>query len=487
MITIEREPLDQAARHDLQGLFALERLHHHRPGASVYLARDLEYDEPVAVKVLARASDPDAAAEEEFHRAAAAAASLEHRHIVPLYSAGASDRLFWYSSEFIPGRSLAAALESDGPMELEACLRMVEQVAQALGHAHRVGVVHADLKPANVLVDAAGDAHVTDFWVPWVLAQRHALAVPARSTHGGVVRHRSLRRREPRPAADQYALAALVYECLGGSTPGAADAMAALVSGHAPDTIPPLSAARPDVPAHVSLAVARALRPSPDARFASVLDFAGALDAPHERLVEPQRATEALRLLTVDTEWQPEPRSRPPRRRWVLGGLLALAAAGAALGAWVLGSDSSAGEPSLPQSAPGAAALPPTDSALPPSTVGPPDNTPPPLSVPAVPASPGYRPSPSSSASGIARAPRRAAPWAVASAGRLFVNSTPWGEVYLDDIRVGNTPRPDLAVAPGVHRVRVVRDGFQPFELTIRVTSGEVVRLTDIVLKELAP
>jgi len=104
-----------------------------------------------------------------------------------------------------------------------------------------------------------------------------------------------------------------------------------------------------------------------------------------------------------------------------------------------------------------------------------------------MPASPGYRPSPSSSASSIARAPRPAAPRAVASAGRLFVNSTPWGEVYLDDIRVGNTPRPDLAVAPGVHRVRVVRDGFQPFELTIRVTSGEVVRLTDIVLKELAP
>jgi serine/threonine-protein kinase len=395
--------------------------------------------------------------------------------------------LFWYSSEFIPGRSLAAALERDGPMELDACLRIVEQVAQALGHAHRVGVVHADLKPANVLVDAAGDAHVTDFWVPWVLGQRHALAVRAPTTRGGVARHRDLRfRRDPGPAADQYALAALVYQCLGGSTPGAADAMAALVSGPAPAAIPPLSAACPDVPSHVSLALERALRPSPAARFASVLDFAGALEAPHEALVETRSATERLPLLTVDTEWQPEPPSRPPRRRWVLGGLLGLAAVGAALGAWVLGSDSSAGEPSAPQSAPGAAALLASDSALPPSTVAPSDSTAPPLRAPAGRASPGHRASPSSSASSIARAPGPA-PRAVASAGRLFVNSTPWGEVYVDDVHVGNTPRPDIAVAPGVHRVRVVRDAFQPFELTIRVASGEVVRLTDIVLKELAP
>src|SRR5439155_1163560 len=70
---------------------------------------------------------------------------------------------------------LAEALRASSPMEPSACLRLVRQVASALDAAHRLGVVHAGLTPANVLIDAAGDAHVTDFWVPWVLERHGAL------------------------------------------------------------------------------------------------------------------------------------------------------------------------------------------------------------------------------------------------------------------------------------------------------------------------
>jgi len=76
-------------------------------------------------------------------------------------------------------------------------------------------------------------------------------------------------------------------------------------------------------------------------------------------------------------------------------------------------------------------------------------------------------------------APRRPA----AQPGRLFINATPWGLVYLDGVLIGNTPKTDISVAPGTHSLRVARDGFEPFERTLRVGPGEDVRLTDIVLR----
>jgi len=69
----------------------------------------------------------------------------------------------------------------------------------------------------------------------------------------------------------------------------------------------------------------------------------------------------------------------------------------------------------------------------------------------------------------------------------LFVNATPWGEVYIDDVLIGNTPRVGLRIAAGTHRLRIARDGFESYELTFRVAAGQDLRITDIVLKELKP
>lgn len=71
--------------------------------------------------------------------------------------------------------------------------------------------------------------------------------------------------------------------------------------------------------------------------------------------------------------------------------------------------------------------------------------------------------------------------------GRLFVNATPWGQVYVDGELVGNTPQVGVPIAPGPHRLRVARDGFEPFEVALRVTPGQELRFTDIVLREAAP
>src|SRR5205809_2766501 len=209
-----RDAVD-AARDDLRGLFELETLHRRGPASLVWLARDLEFDQPVALKLMPRTPGAGAEVEEAFHRAAALVAALDHPHVVPWYSAGATDRFFWCSMEYVEGRSLSEALRSSGSMEPSACLRLVGQVADALDAAHRLGVVHGGLTPANVLFDAAGDAHVTDFWIPWVLERLGALP-----GDGGKARRDKFRAPEQLadgrcgPETDQYALAALMQTCL---------------------------------------------------------------------------------------------------------------------------------------------------------------------------------------------------------------------------------------------------------------------------------
>src|SRR5437763_4209886 len=140
-----RDPVDAAARDDLRGLFELETVHRRGPASLVCLARDLEYNQPVALKVMPRLPAGGGEAEEAFHRAAALVAALDHPHVVPLYSAGATDRFFWCSMEYVEGRSLTEALRSSTPMEPAVARRLVDQVAIALDAAHRLGVVHAGL------------------------------------------------------------------------------------------------------------------------------------------------------------------------------------------------------------------------------------------------------------------------------------------------------------------------------------------------------
>src|SRR5256885_807369 len=257
-----RDPVDAAARDDLRGIFELETVHRRGPASLVCLARDLEYNQPVALKVMPRLPAGGGEAEEAFHRAAALVAALDHPHVVPLYSAGATDRFFWCSMEYVEGRSLSEGLRASGPLEPSVCLRLVGQVAAALDAAHRLGIVHAGLTPANVLIDAVGNAHVTDFWIPWVLERLGALP-----GDGGKARRDKYRPPEQLaegrcgPETDPYALAALMQACLV-KTPAR-------------------------IPLDMARAIERALTPTPEARFSSVQDFVVALGgsgAPGARL-----------------------------------------------------------------------------------------------------------------------------------------------------------------------------------------------------------
>jgi serine/threonine-protein kinase len=506
------DPIDAAARRELTKLFAVERLHRRGPASIVYFARDLESDRPVALKVMPRSPQADGAAQESFHRSVAAAAALDHRHVVPIYGAGTSESLFWYSTTYVDGPSLAELLSAGGPMDLPACVRLVAQVASALEYGHRQGVVHADLKPTNVLIDAAGLARVTDFHVPRVLEQ---LAAPGRGPGSAGSARRveyiapeEFTGQEPGPPADQYALALLFYECLTGNVPFYGET--ARASGEWLWTEPPpLADLRPDVDGRVSLAVERALSRAPERRFSSIPDFVAGLGAPAPiRSVLPARP--AAPQASPVREASPVPAARPPLTilgletlaaapdvpvfrtpRWIALGALALAVLGAVGAVVVLGSGRRS--PQLPAPSPAPVAPIPAPATATPAPVspsqvavmlGPPESAavrpestvdlPRPAVAPSAPRAkarvPGVR-------------PRRQA--SAQQPGRLFINATPWGQVYLDGTLIGNTPQAALPVVPGSHRVRVVRAGFRSFETTFRIAPGQELRLTDIVLGEL--
>jgi serine/threonine protein kinase len=458
MPPLGRDSVDAAARDDLRGLFELETVLRRGPASLVCLARDLEFNQPVALKLMARAPGAGAAAEQAFHEAAALVAALDHPHLVPWYSAGATDRFFWCSMEYVEGRSLAQALRSSQPMAPSTCLRLVGQVAAALDTAHRLGVVHAGLTPANVLIDAAGDARVSDFWVPWVLEQLRALAGDSEQTRRVAYRApEQVAEGRAGPEADQYALAAVMRACLSGK---------------------PLREEGSGMSPRVARALERALSPAPADRFASVAEFVGALEvgAPSDY----GRETAPLVALYDDAdELDDEPPLPAPRRRWVPMGVLGVVVVGGAVAtAWVLSSGATMDQ---------AADAPVASFVARDSVVGAVSPLPPPLLPPPVlpePRDSVVRPAPR--ARGPAPAARTSSR-ATVLPGLLFINATPWGQVSVDGVLIGNTPRAGVAISPGAHQVRVARDGFQSFERAIRIASGQELRLTDIVLQELKP
>lgn len=492
------DALDEHARTELAHQFSLDVVLRRGPTSIVYLAREPGLDRQLVLKVMARPADSEA--ETRFQRVIAAAGALSHPHIVPVHGFGTTASTCWYSMPYVHGRSLREVLRDDGPLDRGVSVRTVEQIASALDHAHRRGIVHGDLKPENVLIDANGWAQVCDFAVRFALEG----ASPARSRRATsrlatYLAPEALESGPPGPYADQYALAVLLHECLRGTVPDAGG-------------FPLLSEWRADIPHPFALAVRRAMSPKPTDRFAGVLEFVSALEANQAplALAAPTGRTSGRVLFLPD--WKPPGRRR---RRWIIP--IALAATGAAIfGLSRLWSGNQSGW------APATAEVdttPPVDStSAPPPAAAPlaapeaPRTTPPRQTAAARAAgdtartartprrraardSAGLAPtSPTRAASDSAALPAtpppragRVEPGTATATGRLFVNATPWGQLFIDGQLVGNTPRANLELRAGTHHIRVARDGFEPFERTIEVAAGQEVRLTDIVLVERRP
>src|SRR5437773_3718443 len=368
------------ARRELTREFRIEALL--QPGDQgstiVYLAYDPRQDRQVEVKVAPRQPLRDAGAEDRFRRAAEAAAALDHPHILPIYRCGATAIFRWFSTMQFQGLSVAELVRTNGPMDLADCLRILEQVASALDYAHRRGVFHGALSSGNVMLDANEWALVGDFAVAEVVATGRTAAEVFNA-------------RGPTPTADQYALAAVAYECLSARPPGN-------------EPIPDLSGRRPEIPAHVSEALRRALSSRPTERFPTVLDFVGAIGGTSPGAgqraalfsLNPRRGPGSPIVIMDD---EPEPRRVGRRLAAAAGIVLALGAGGVWLSLSTLPAAPplqrrlGVGRPPATTSAP----IPPVSPPAAPIASGPRDTQP----APATPSPPAARP--------LAPAPQRAA------------------------------------------------------------------------------
>jgi serine/threonine protein kinase len=256
---------------------------HHELGrggmGSVFLAREIGLDRLVAIKVLPPSLMFDEGLIVRFKREARMVAKLHHPNIIPVYRVHHSHNLAFYTMHFVSGRSLSEIMSSSRSLTLREIERAMLDAAAGLGYAHKRGVVHRDVKPANILVDAEGQVHLTDFGIA------KALVGSTQLTETGAVigtpQYMAPEQCDGRAVdgrADQYSLAVVGYQLLAGHPPFEADSMKELIYHHLFTPPKPLGEIRPDTPGPLRDVIHKALSKDPADRFASMEDFRMAIE-----------------------------------------------------------------------------------------------------------------------------------------------------------------------------------------------------------------
>ena len=356
--------------------------------ARVVRARDLVLDRDVAVKLLP-AGVVDPATRERFRREARWTASFAHPNAVAVFDAGEDRGQLYLVMELVDGPSLAAVLASRGRLSVADALCVADAVLAALDAAHAAGIVHRDVKPANVLLGPGGQVKLADFGIARRLDDL-ALDLTAAHTVLGTPRYTSPEQLAGWPAtaaSDLYAVGVVLYEALAGYPPVDGASAAVVAAAHQVAPTPDVAAARPDVPPAVAGAVSRALAKDPAARFPTAGAMRAALAA-HTAAYPLGRAPVPTPPLRVPVAEPPPDRPRSGQRWWwAVTTVLLLVGVGGVV--WAA-RDPEAGAPSPTQSTtPPAAAtttatVPP--ATVPPTTVGP--TTVPPTTVPVTAAPP---------------------------------------------------------------------------------------------------
>ncbi|HET7247348.1 MAG TPA: serine/threonine-protein kinase [Streptosporangiaceae bacterium] len=252
--------------------------------AVVYRAFDERLSRSVALKVLAAPLGRDEAFRRRFIRESRAAAAVDHPNIVPIFDAGEADGVLYIAMRLVPGRDVLSLIEQQGALPVARVCQIVTQVAAALDAAHEQGLVHRDVKPANMLRDdAAGDDHADHVYLSDFGLSKHGRSASQLTSYGeflGTMDYVSPEQIEGRPVdgrSDQYALACSAFEMLTGAPPFKQDETLAIMWAQVSATPPMLTSRRPDLPVAADPVLARALAKAPGDRYASCLEFASAL------------------------------------------------------------------------------------------------------------------------------------------------------------------------------------------------------------------
>jgi len=263
--------------------------------AAVYLATDVSLNRKVAIKTML----PELTARHDmvarFKREAQMAAGLSHPHIVQIHSVRQTQNLVYFVMKFIEGRGLESIIDSHGALDLDMTRLMLQQAASALSFAHHRGVVHRDVKPANIMIDENGWAVMTDFGIAKV---DDGANLTATGTSVGTPHYMAPEQFHNQPltaAADQYALGIVAYEMLTGKKPFDGTTLAEIITKHLFNPPPDIKLDRPDLPESVSDAITRMLAKEPASRFPDLDTAIAAFGPPNPTMVDAARG----RLMSI--------------------------------------------------------------------------------------------------------------------------------------------------------------------------------------------
>ena len=446
------DELRQRLARTLAGRYEITRLLGRGGMAVVFLAEDLALERQVAIKVLPPEMSHDTKLIPRFHQEAKTAAKLDHPNIIPIYRVESEAGLVYFVMKYVTGRSLEQLLE-DGPLPIDLARRVLREAALALGHAHQRRIVHLDVKPANIMMEADGRVMLTDFGIS--KAVQSASQLTGTGTIIGTPHYMAPEQAkglEVDGRADQYALAIVGHQILTGKQPFDGSAHSILYK-QVFEPPPPMLATRPDVPRDMSAALERALSKDPEQRFATMEDFAAAIGGERRSGSRTVVSAPIKPLTSVSPAATKPKRSNLVLRRGLitLGVCLVVAVV-----AWAGLRE--------PTTAPDALAL-PVERVQPAPVASQPKPLQPPVEPPV---------SPPAAGDGAVRLPAKPKP-RIENA-YLTVASEPWGTLYLDNQEIGPTPVADYPLQPGKYRLRIEQEGYRTKTEILIVTGPNPIR-----------
>jgi len=289
-----------------------------RGGMSVvYLARHEGLERSAALKLLAPELAENEAFRQRFIRESRMAAGLDHPNVIPVYDAGEADGLLYIAMRFVRGSDLKTLLAEEGALGLSDVVRVMDQLGAALDAAHSEGLVHRDVKPANVLLSPAtpparvGHLYLADFGLT-----KKSLSGSGITKSGqfvgtiDYVAPEQIRSEAVDGRTDVYSAGCVLYECLTGEQPYVRDTEVAVMFAHLNDPPPRPSAVRPEIPPALDAVVERAMAKAADKRYRSAGDLGRAAHDPLRPALAPEREALVPR----------DPGAARRRKRALLGG-----------------------------------------------------------------------------------------------------------------------------------------------------------------------
>ncbi len=254
--------------------------------AVVYKGVDTVLHRPVAVKILREAYAGDPAFLARFQREARAAARLDHPNVVTVYDVGQDGNLHYIVMEYVEGEDLKSLIRRVGRLSVEQAVDIAYQMAAGVGHAHKMGIIHCDIKPQNVLVTSEGMVKVTDFGIARALSESGLTDPEVVWGSPTYFSPEQAAGERPVPASDVYSIGVVLYEMLAGVPPFRAEKPTALALMHLREEPQPLSLHNPQVPPQLEWIVRKLLAKEPAARYRTAEQLAVVLQEYRTRMAQ---------------------------------------------------------------------------------------------------------------------------------------------------------------------------------------------------------